>query len=250
MIQGTNFANSLGLNIASSIPETSNNSSWRERVRSSSSIVGLLTTLQENQAYVDTLTAGVVAIATAAGAAPPVAVLAAIPLLVKLSVPTYSAYREKVAEEALLKKFANEGQLALVQLAIQSGVDINCPNYDKEITDLNALDIGKGFVEGLFNLWSRGKFVSDTFQTSWKGSSPLILAAYNGHKRVVEYLVEQNADLNMASISSTWEKNTALDWATRRGYREVEDYLMSKNARRESTTPFREERAVRAAMRP
>ncbi len=252
MLQGTNFANSLALNIAGSIPETANNSAWRDRVKDSSSIVVLLKTLQENKESVNILTAAALAAATAAGAALPVAVLAAIPLLVQLSIPMYSAYREKVAEEALLKKFANEGCLVLVQLAIENGVDINCPNYDSEITDLPIWDVAQGGLEAGSNLlFFSGRFESDTWQKSWKGSSPLILAADNNHLDVVKYLVEKNADLNMATKSSMCVFSTALDWATRRGHHDVESYLMSKNARRASTTPSQEASGtVRAAMRP
>jgi ankyrin repeat protein len=47
-------------------------------------------------------------------------------------------------------------------------------------------------------------------------------AAFNGHRAMVEFLIEQGADLN---IKDTKVGGTPAGWADYSGHREIKDYL-------------------------
>ena len=56
-----------------------------------------------------------------------------------------------------------------------------------------------------------------------KGATPLILAAFNNHPKIVEFLLQKGAD---ASIKDNSGKN-ALDWATSKDYANVVNVLFN-----------------------
>ncbi len=58
-----------------------------------------------------------------------------------------------------------------------------------------------------------------------RGWSPLMEAAYAGHRPVVELLVERGARLDAVEVDRWW---TARDLARDAGYHEIEEYLKSE----------------------
>ena len=66
-----------------------------------------------------------------------------------------------------------------------------------------------------------------------KGGTPLHLAAYNGHARVVRLLIEHGASVNARTDAGI----TPLEWAQRNGHMEVVELLIANGARVDRKQP-------------
>lgn len=63
-------------------------------------------------------------------------------------------------------------------------------------------------------------------QKNQHGSTPLILATYSGHLKIVKILIENGADINLTSN----DKTTPLIWATVGSHTAIVRYLLNNNA--------------------
>ncbi|KAF8670409.1 hypothetical protein HU200_050714 [Digitaria exilis] len=81
-------------------------------------------------------------------------------------------------------------------------------------------------LEDVVALFSAGVSLDSTDSQGRTGCLPLHMASANGHLAVVEYLIQNGANVNATNL----EKNTALHWACLNGHIEVIKALISAGA--------------------
>ena len=74
--------------------------------------------------------------------------------------------------------------------------------------------------------WEEGAFGDDIDCRDKRGNSMLIVAAQNGNKRIIKFLLRNGADINAANEVG----NTALHFAHTYSFQKVIDYLHRKGA--------------------
>ncbi len=113
---------------------------------------------------------------------------------------------------------AKAGDLAAVQAELDAGVDVDAKDEDyRDWTPLMyaALDGHKEVVELLI---AKG---ADVNAKNKVGQTPLQFTAWKGHKEIAELLIAEGADVN-AKDGDGW---LVLDYATRLGQPEIADLL-------------------------
>ena len=114
-------------------------------------------------------------------------------------------------KNVLLSQAAEQGELSLVQYALQEGANIHANREDALIraSQRGHLNVVKYLVE-------RGSNVHADEDSS------LRWASYYGHLEVVKYLVENGADIHAVD-------NNALKLAAQQGHSKIVNYLKSLN---------------------
>lgn len=156
----------------------------------------------------------------------------------------YPAYlRWEDGSDLWMHSAAQGGQLAMIQVLVELGLDINepprietpgtppNPYFQPEGPIVGAAS--RGHLEVVRWLLDQGAKINYVVHDK-RRCLPLEFAAMNGHLEVVKLLVERGADL----VSSPGYKN-AVTLAEESGWYDVRDYLRSvgMRTRRESTPP-------------
>ena len=129
--------------------------------------------------------------------------LAVIALLLKNGAILKQA--ENKAEWSLLHYAANYNHTNLIQYYLEKGLDIN----KKSASGWTALALAadKGFEESVKELLKHNNIKVDLYTK--RKSTPLILAAANGHTKVVKLLLDARANINAVNR----KKHSAVWWA-------------------------------------
>jgi len=93
------------------------------------------------------------------------------------------------------------------------------PKYYLTVFDMAYLGIYKEYLYSLLD----SKTIEETDEN---GSTPLMKACYNGHKEIVEKLLEKNANINACDKLGY----TSLIWAALRGHAKICEILIKKGA--------------------
>ena len=117
---------------------------------------------------------------------------------------------------------AREGDLALLQAFIDSGVSVNHRGNDGGTPLMSAADAGQD--EAVDWLLNHGADVNavDEF-----GTTALMCAVTFGHVNTVKLLLMRGADAHIKSRLHAVPDETAIDIALRRGHMEIVDLLRS-----------------------
>jgi len=117
---------------------------------------------------------------------------------------------------------AYEGHLAVVQCLVEHGADI-----DRAIdTGHPAVALGKVEGDGALAAYLSAAGYSVENNKAVNGATALWAAAWKGHVHIVQYLVEQGADIDKATSAGT----TPLMIAEAAGHVEVAAYLRAAGA--------------------
>ena len=83
----------------------------------------------------------------------------------------------------------------------------------------------KGDIEKVRSLLRDNSYLATTCKDNG-GNTPLIWAAWGGHKEVAELLLTGNADVNARANDGT----TALIWAAKTGHKDMAEFLLARKA--------------------
>ena len=131
--------------------------------------------------------------------------------------------RAQGANTGTIHVVARNGYLAGVQAYLDAGVDINARDENGS-TPLHwaALEGHKDIVELLIN---RGAEVNATSEIG--GWTPLHMAASKNHIQVVSFLIKKGADEDAKAIIGGW---TPLHWAALEGHKDIVELLIKLGA--------------------
>jgi len=133
--------------------------------------------------------------------------------------------------EKLKNKFIEEAKRReeLEGIVNEKWKSTKAPDFEGNIFEAAA----KGKLTSIIYLLAKGKNVNERFPNDkydgWygmKNSTPLHVSSRYGHLSVVEYLVNQKADIN-AKNKDGW---TPLQWAAENGHLSVVEYLVNQKA--------------------
>jgi len=126
------------------------------------------------------------------------------------------------AKDAMLAIVAGKGDLVSARLLIAHGADVN---FDRSRSPLDRAASG-GHVDMLRFLLTQGARI-DVPSMSFGGWTPLIFAISGDQQRAAEFLLEQHANVNLA----TFKGHSALMLAAWRGYTRIVRLLLERGAR-------------------
>ncbi|MFJ5770999.1 ankyrin repeat domain-containing protein [Psychrobacillus sp. NPDC093180] len=115
------------------------------------------------------------------------------------------------------------GHLEIVQYLIQRGIDIDARGGTFDASALN-LAAGSGYIEIVKYLIERGA----ELDVSLAKRNPLFGAIYNGHKEVVELLVEKEIDIAIRYTGENIKDMNVYEYAKEFGQTEIAEYLKRK----------------------
>ncbi|CAF1355808.1 unnamed protein product [Adineta ricciae] len=133
---------------------------------------------------------------------------------------------EEVNDEGYtpLMEASREGHDDLVNLLVSRGADVNRTTDDTQETALTLACAG-GFLDVAKILISHGANVN------LGQSTPLMEASQEGHTELVQYLIQNNADVNQTTSAG----ETALAYACESGRTEVAEILLNSGAHIDQT---------------
>ncbi|XP_067660339.1 ankyrin repeat domain-containing protein 50-like [Haliotis asinina] len=116
---------------------------------------------------------------------------------------------------------AKNGHKKVVEFLVEHGGDLSLVGY----SGVNILHLAcrGGHLEVVKYIVSQNKVAINS--RGWKKRTPVMEAAKNGHKKVVEFLVEHGGDLSLVGYSGV----NILHLACRGGHLEVVKYIVSQN---------------------
>ncbi|MCB9228317.1 MAG: ankyrin repeat domain-containing protein [Deltaproteobacteria bacterium] len=125
-----------------------------------------------------------------------------------------------------LRRAAYKGNMDVAKYLIEEGL------ADVDLTDISGLTLlqraaNEGRLDIIkFLVEEKGVAVNPTgyFESDYFSRIPICLAAKNGHKNIVEFLVRKGADIAPADKHDIWGM-TALDWATANKHRDIVTFL-------------------------
>ena len=118
---------------------------------------------------------------------------------------------------------AGEGDLSKVKAEVNSGTDVNSTDFIGQTALMYAAEQGR--IEVVEYLVENGADVNAKSSAKGRGTA-LIYAASVNRVVVMEYLLKHGADIN----ATTYNKETALFWATAKGYIKAVNLLLKNNA--------------------
>ena len=126
---------------------------------------------------------------------------------------------------------ASSSSPRLVRLLLSKGADarVKMENGTAAFTQcVNGIMFGQVSLDLAELLLSKGADVNDAATSgATKGYTPLIMAARNNKKELVEFLIQHGADVN----ATTGDGNTALSLATKAGHAEIVKMLKASGAK-------------------
>ncbi|EIT87222.1 ankyrin repeat family protein [Fictibacillus macauensis ZFHKF-1] len=143
---------------------------------------------------------------------------------------------------------ALEGQLELVKFLVELGMDFNINEGIPKSAPI-AHAAGEGELSIVQYLLNQGA----QLDVSDPGRNPLFSAIYGGHLDVVQYLVHSGIDLTVKYTGEIMKNTDAFNFALERGQLEIADYLKRKMIERgaevvENDPPHEDEDVIFAQM--
>ena len=128
-------------------------------------------------------------------------------------------------EDTSIWQAAYDGDISALQGFLDRGADVNAIAGNEDMTPLMcALYANK--VHAAWFLLERG---ADVSVRNLYGSTPLMLASFNGNTDFVRRLIEMGVDINAEAIFA--EGETALTKAKRKGHDDIAALLINAGAR-------------------
>jgi len=138
-------------------------------------------------------------------------------------------YQDKNGRTVLIAA-AEGGHEQLVSKLIKFGVDVRKETRNNQMTALH-LEASSGHLQNVKDLLKRGADKNAKARYNFKRNyTPIILAAKEGHKAIVEVLIEKNANVEQ----ETEDGYNAILWAAKERHRDVVKALLDYYQRAKS----------------
>jgi uncharacterized protein len=114
-----------------------------------------------------------------------------------------------------------EGQIEIVKLLVQLGLDINI-----EAGTFNAGAINRAASEGHYDIVRYLLTCGAKMDISEPDRNPLFAAIYGGHKDIVKLLLDSGIDASVRYTGDYMKNMDAYDFAIERGQKEIAEMLL------------------------